>query len=90
MIYHMCMHLDAAFDMVLGIGAFGRSGKDKISRMFDMSSREIYSEIKRMQAEGMTAIPGEGCDNHNGGVCQGHQKPRSVAEYASSYHGAKV
>ena len=40
----------------------------------DELRRFIIQEIAHMVADGMKAIPSEGCDNHEHGKCKGHEK----------------
>lgn len=72
--YHVCMNLQTAIDMCFGIGIWGKSGKRKIVQILDAPISEILPELKKMEFEGYTAIPSEGCDNHDKGHCQGHKK----------------
>lgn len=87
--YHMHMSIETALDMTLyrngfqletdenGIGLTDTANpdiRDVLSLPKDMHQYEIVKQLEQMKKDGMTSIPGAGCDNHDGGVCKGHVK----------------
>jgi len=91
------MNLQTAIDMALGRpGAPFHTGHlhsgtplvklRQILGCEGMSREEILKDLRQMQADGYTAIPAEGCDNHEGGHCKGHETPRKVGPAAGALH----
>lgn len=86
MSYHMCMSIDTALDMALYRGRFkceqdengigltdtGYDIKAILGLPSEMTQTQIVNELERMKKDGYTAIPGDGCDSHEGGHCKGH------------------
>ena len=101
MIMHICLNLETALDMALyrngyqlehdenGIGLTDTANpdiRDVLGLPKDMKQSEIVNQLEQMKKEGYTAIPSEGCNNHKGGICQGHEKPREVGPMAGALH----
>lgn len=93
MSFHVCMSIDTALDMTLyrngyqldedenGIGLTDTANpdiRDVLGLPKNTKQWDIVKDLEQMKKDGMTAIPSEGCDNHDGGRCKGHVK-RGIA-----------
>ena len=52
-----------------------REEQNRIKRVLDFRSvKELRDELTKMESEGYTVIPAEGCEHDGTGACPGHEE----------------